>query len=460
MDLKIQDMDSPAPPLEKRTKSFSWLDVGIVVVMCALLYYGASWQIFSVRDDAAKYQCYAVAFWQGVPALRSYPPHQCDNILHPSVQYLHTATIVQKMQKYGVPAPIVQFVASQSADQPLHSLPHEYPLLTVIPFTLGLIAPMSWYQVAFAIWMLLLAAVIYFALVRFRSRQAGIACVIYLLAGSWATAAGRFDLVSAALTLFAVVCAARKRWNWGFVFLALATLFKFYPVVLLIPFLITRFKEEPQIKWFSWRKLQPLATYVAVCVFFVVLSLALSVEGTLGPLSYFGNRPIQVESLPASLVWLESTVRGHTLHYIFTYGSLNIKEGSTIISMLSNVLLLVGFVVTYWLQWRGKIDLATASLMTLLIIMITGKVFSPQYLIWVAPLVAYVGEMKLRWLIPWTLISLLTTLIYPYIYDMVPLLKVPYVVYFFPTTTIRNFLLLGLIVAILYLAARRKVSQV
>src|SRR5438876_686109 len=114
MDLKIQDMNSPAPTLGKRTKGFSWLDVGIVVVTCALLYYGASWQIFSVRDDAAKYQCYAVAFWQGVPALRSYPPHQCDNILHPSVQYLHTATIVQKMQKYGVPAPIVQFVASQS----------------------------------------------------------------------------------------------------------------------------------------------------------------------------------------------------------------------------------------------------------------------------------------------------------------------------------------------------------
>src|SRR5207302_5353942 len=117
------------------------------------------------------------------------------------------------------------------------------------------------------------------------------------------------------------------------------------------------------------------------------------VEGTLKPLTYFGDRPIQVESLPASLMWLTSLVTGLPLTFKFTYGSLNMfGSPAQIIGSLSTPLLLVGLVYTYWLQWRGKIDLATSSLLTLLLVIGTSKVFSPQYLIWVAPLVAYVGQ--------------------------------------------------------------------
>jgi len=119
------------------------------------------------------------------------------------------------------------------------------------------------------------------------------------------------------------------------------------------------------------------------------------------------------------------------------------------------VLLATGLLYTYWLQWRSKIDLATSSLLTLLIIMLTGKVFSPQYLIWVIPLLAYVGESDLRWLISWVAIGLLTTWIYPYIYLMSPLIRVAYVPLFYPVSTIRNFLLLGFILALLIYCSRR-----
>src|SRR5581483_27191 len=124
MDVKTQEADNSAlqrEPVKKRSINYL-LDAGILVIMCGLLYFGASWQIFKIYTDAAKYQCYAVAFWQGVPALRSFPEHQCDNILHPdpTIPILNNVVLAEKMQRIGIPQPLAQFVASQSPDVPFH----------------------------------------------------------------------------------------------------------------------------------------------------------------------------------------------------------------------------------------------------------------------------------------------------------------------------------------------------
>ena len=118
------------------------------------------------------------------------------------------------------------------------------------------------------------------------------------------------------------------------------------------------------------------------------------------------------------------------------------------------VLLVVGSLYTWWLQWRGRIDLAMACLLTLVIVMVTGKVFSPQYLIWVIPLAAYVGQSSRSWLLFWTLVGLLTSWIYPYIYHMATILQVPYTPLFYPVTAVRNFLLLGFVLALLVSRSR------
>ncbi|HLI91717.1 MAG TPA: hypothetical protein VKV37_23725 [Ktedonobacteraceae bacterium] len=432
-------------------------DIIVLLIMGGLLYYGASWQIFRIYTDAAKYQCYAVAFWQGLSALHALPSDQCAFILHPKIAYISNAAVVHRMQLLGMPAGLIQFVAAQPLGQPLHALPHEYPLLTILPFSGGLIVAAYWYQVAFAVWMILLAAGIYILLRRFRSRKAALACALYLLAGGWATVAGRFDVIPALLTLAALLCAVRGRWHLAFALLALATLYKFYPAILLLPFFIAQ-QMELQDRWYAPRRWMPLGLFVLLCAVVTGVSFLLSVEGTLGPFTYFSNRPIQVESLSASLVWLSSLIFHQPLRFVFTYGSLNVLSPSAaIFSLLSTILFVAGLAYTCWLQWRVKIDLATATLLTLLIMMLTGKVFSPQYLIWVAPFVAYVGEADRRWLIVWTLIGLLTTLIYPYIYNMShSLVRVPLIPWFFPATTARNILLLIFVVCLLWYCSRRR----
>src|SRR5215469_7377375 len=204
-------------------------DILLVLAMSSLLFYGylSTGRFTNPHTDIARYECDAEAFWRGTPVLHWLPPAQCLFIKTGT-----TPTTVQRMKLHGWPAQVINNIEShQSPLKPLHYLPQEYPLLTIIPFSLGLVAHGRWYRVVFPLWMALVAAILYFILVRYRSREAAIAFAFYLVVGSWATAEGRYDLIPAGLTLIALMLAKHERWRWAFVALALATLFKFYALV-------------------------------------------------------------------------------------------------------------------------------------------------------------------------------------------------------------------------------------
>jgi hypothetical protein len=389
-------------------------------------------------------------------------PNPCNFLRHPDKQVMPFTheQLVQNMRKLGLPSFLVNFVDAQSPDQPFHALPYEYPMLTLIPFTLAMFAPVTWFQVAYAFWMLVLAAVVYLVLLRVKGRSTAIVFALLLVVGGWATVAGRFDIIPAALSLFAVICADRKHWNWAFAFLALAVLYKYYPVMLLVPFLLVQ-QRDTEFSWKSWKRYEPFAVFVVLCAVVMGTSLALSVQGTISPFMYLGNRPIQVESLPASLLWVGSHLLNHPIKYEYTFGSLNMRaSGASILSQLASLAEVVGVLYTFWLVWRRKMDLASCSLLIVMLLMVTGKVFSPQYIIWVIPLAAYVGGTKWGWVATWAAIGLLTSWIYPFIYTMVTsITKVPHVLYFFPATTVRNFLLAGIVLYLLLVATRHKVEQ-
>ena len=361
------------------------------------------------------------------------------------------------MQARHLPAWLISLAQSQSPNLPLHALPYEYPLLAVFPLSLGLIAPAHWFQVAFAIWMGIFAGLLYLLLLRTRSRQAAIALALYFVCGSWATLEARFDILPAAFTLLTILAAKRSRWTWAYTFLALATMFKFYPLLLLPPLFFAEYLQH-QAPWRSWQRWRGLATYAATCGLITLLSLSLSIDGTVEPLNYFGARPIQIESLPAALIWLIS-LSSTPAQFVASYGSLNILQPfSGIIALLFDALLLAGLGITWVLQLKRRLPFELAFLLTLLVILATGKVFSPQYLIWAAPLVAYVGQARWRWLLPWTAICLLTTWIYPYMYAISNFSdQTPYLSTFFPVVLGRALLLAGLVIVILYTALRQPI---
>jgi hypothetical protein len=417
------------------------------------LFWGVSTQFWNRYNDATRYQCYAIAFWQGEAGLHALgldanPKSQCAFLANSS-----STTLVQKMQERHVPTFLVKLVASQTTSGPFRVLPPEYPLLTLTAFSLPLLAPAQWYQVVFAITMAIIAGIIYLLLRRYRSTSAAIAFAIYLVIGSWATALGRFDLIPAGLILGAVILGVRAKWKWAFALLAAATLLKLFPIVLIPVFLIAQNMQSCK-KWFAWSRWSALIVFFGICAVVTLVSLALNVANTILPINYFLNRPIQVESFPATLLWLGNFV-GYTVQWAFTFQSLNfLSPLAHSVSLLSNLLLVAGLLYTFWLQWRGKIDLPIASLMTLLILLVTGKVFSPQYFIWVAPLVAYVGQGNWKWLVSWTGFSMLTLIIFPNLY-----VNIVYIKSYYSVILARDWLLLAIVCVLLFNASRKHVMR-
>ena len=194
-----------------------------------------------------------------------------------------------------------------------------------------------------------------------------------------------------------------------------------------------------------WRSLlsSPVTGGVAFCAGLVAAgfagSLALNTAGTLSAFRYAGLRPLQIESTPASVMWLGSLV-GIPALPDYSFVSLNLSGPlDAWLRPLSAVALLAGVCFVYWRQARGRLSVGRAFLGCLCIVLVTNKIFSPQYLIWVLPVVAAVEGFDILWVA----ICLLTWIDFPLIYQTRhPILTVPFNPLFLPVVALRNGVLL------------------
>jgi hypothetical protein len=329
--------------------------------------------------------------------------------------------------------------------------------------------------------MALPALLIYWLLLRYGPLGAALIFALYLLIGAWATAEGRFDLFPAALTLLCLIAAERKHWTAAYIALAFGFLLKIYPI-LLLPALFIAEQQDARLFYIPqkpltlkflpgeiWLTLQGIRgwrwknTFIFFCVILAVTGFfaLLDFHGAiLSQLSYFTNRPVQVESTISTLLWL-GTLFGFPVHTTYAFGSINIvSDLGERVALVFEVLFVLGYIYTILLQWRGKLDIVQAFIALLLVFIVTGKVFSPQYLIWLIPLLAYSGAFDAFWLVIWGAISILTTLIYPYLYTLTTNgVDAPYFPGFIQSVTARNMLLVLLTLAYLlnwFQARRRK----
>jgi hypothetical protein len=115
------------------------------------------------------------------------------------------------------------------------------------------------------------------------------------------------------------------------------------------------------------------------------------------------------------------------LHKVETYGSFNlVGPGAGALALLSGVLPLLGVLAIYArLSWRARAaspeqaarEAVAAVLASLVAFMVLGKVFSPQYVVWLLPLgvFASAGSRRLSSLLFGACV--LTQVIYPYAYS-------------------------------------------
>ena len=422
------------------TSLAAYLPLTVAVI---LLFLGASWEYFLPHAAVGHYACYALTFWRGGTGVALYPP----------------------------PAHCAFLPAATLAMPPLHALPLEYPPLSLVLFSLALFGPLHYYTVTFALLMALVIVFIYWLLLRYARRGAALAFVVYMVIGAWGIAVGRFDLVPATLTLLCVIAAERKHWTAAYIALAFAFLLKIYPI-LFLPALFMAEQQEarrfhtpqsltlvslPDELWQTlrdirrWRWKNTLifcAISLGVTGFFALLNFQGAV---VSQLSYFANRPVQIESSGSPILFL-GVHFGYPAQIISSFGSTNVVSGlQRLVEFSLDALLVLGYLYALFVQWRGKLDVTQAFIAILLVFIVTGKVFSAQYLMWLIPLLAYSGAYNLFWLLTWGLISLLTTYIYPYIYTSAPInSQVPYQPGFIESVTARNVLLAFLTLAYLF----------
>jgi hypothetical protein len=226
----------------------------------------------------------------------------------------------------------------------------------------------------------------------------------------------RFDLWPATLTVGALALLLYERRRSAFALLGLAFAAKLFPALLLPPMLI-----------YVWRRLgRREAASGGLCFFAVAFAcyapfLVLSPHGVWASLAGQASRPLQIESLGASVLLAAHQVSGVALTMGVSHGSNNLvgsvphtlASAQAVLQPLVIALLWIGF-------FRGPADrerLVRTCAACICAFIAFGKVLSPQYLVWLLPLVPLVRGR--RGMIAGGLLvlsMLLTQLWFPYRY--------------------------------------------
>lgn len=256
----------------------------------------------------------------------------------------------------------------------------------------------------------------------------------------------RLDVLLGALIFAALVSAssASKNSVWPWFWLSVGVCFKLIPVLLGPLFLVCLIalrcapdKELSLARIVVTEAGRAGGLCLAICFALILPFLLLWGTDLFAFLSYHSERGLQVESIYSNLILLLHHLSGLPAFVSFNYGSFNINAplAESLLTLSSLVLLFVllgcygyGGLAFYRAGRAGKFDdrrhaielLATLVCLLLLGAMLTAKVFSPQYLLWLFPcyvLVGNDGRAATLFQVMLPLACALTTLIYPLSYE-------------------------------------------
>jgi hypothetical protein len=270
----------------------------------------------------------------------------------------------------------------------------EYPPGALLAFIIPSFAPKAHYRRAFELLMLACGlgtvALVGLSLSRLGATKwrlyvgTALPAIATGLLGS--VALTRFDYWPALLTAGAVTGVLARRELLGFAALGVAISAKIYPAVLLpILFIEVWRTQNPH------RALGALSVCAAVVALSFVPFAILAPHGLGGTLSQQAGRPLQIESVGAAILLAAHQIGIYDPIVLQTHGSHNLSGSApdTIAALSTAVQIMV--VVGAWVLFasgrgaRGNILAACALPVAAFIA--SGKVLSPQYMIWLVPLI-------------------------------------------------------------------------
>jgi uncharacterized membrane protein len=196
----------------------------------------------------------------------------------------------------------------------------------------------------------------------------------------------RYDLWPAALTVAALAAVLGGRDRLGLAVLGLAVTAKIYPLVLLPPILVYVARRR------GGREAMVGFGFFALVVAAVVLPfLVASPGGLVDSLQRQLERPLQIESLGASILLAAHQLGLYDPTVVSTFGSQNLEGSLPDALALAQTVVQAAALVAVWLLFaRGPATperLVVACAGSMVVFVAFGKVLSPQFLIWLVPLV-------------------------------------------------------------------------
>ena len=203
-----------------------------------------------------------------------------------------------------------------------------------------------------------------------------------------------FDLAPVALTLAALLLVCARRATAGFAVLAVAVMTKGFPIVVApvaLAWLVAA--DDRRAAWSG------AATFVLTAVAIAAVALAISPSGSVDAVTYHLDRPVQLESSPASvLLALDALGAGtaESLHSHRSDGLVHPADGA--VTAIFALVLIATVGLCALAAARGgapERTLLLASLAAMTAFAVLGKVLSPQFLIWVVPLAALAAAWRM-----------------------------------------------------------------
>ncbi len=250
----------------------------------------------------------------------------------------------------------------------------EYPPGSLPPFVAA--APFGDYAAAFAWVMAVCGVALVLVVARIRPAAAFYVALAPVLAGSLILS--RFDLWPALLATAAVGALLDERHRLGWALLGAAVAAKLWPLVIVPLALVWSIRRGR-----GWAALAGAAVVAVAFVPFV----ALAPHGVWASLHGQASRPLQIESLGAALF----TTFGHPL-VISSHGSQNVAGHGVVAAVFTFAQIAV--LLALWIAFargpatRRRFLRYTAASVCAFIAF--GKVLSPQFLLWLIPLVPLV----------------------------------------------------------------------
>lgn len=199
----------------------------------------------------------------------------------------------------------------------------------------------------------------------------------------------RFDLALSAILGWTLWAALTRRWRLMWLLVGLGVLVKLIPLAL-VPLLLVRHVRATG----TGAALRGALLSAGVVVAGLAPIAIVAPDGLTALLTYHLERPLQVESGPAALLSGWHALTGRASEVVLTFGSWNVvSETAAALATAATALTALLLAVLVWRGWRrgAREGADTDALLVrdwvvvLGLLLILGKVLSPQFLMWLLP---------------------------------------------------------------------------